>query len=162
MNNQNLRNVEFIVKMDDDAVLCPKQLFEYLDKKELTGKSYVGWFHQLDTWTSKVDIDHRSDEMFVLLGRDLVARIVSKPYCEHRTKKECESLGQLFDANWGGRSLGVWLSPMKDINPLPMNDVFDHNAINNRLEPENTLLFHPAKTTEIGEQKYANCPKVRL
>ena len=162
INNQNLRNVEFIVKMDDDAVLCPKQLFEYLDKKELTGKSYVGWFHRLDTWTSKVDIDHRSDEMFVLLGRDLVARIVSKPYCEHRTKKECESLGQLFDANWGGRSLGVWLSPMKDINPLPMNDVFDHNAINNRLEPENTLLFHPAKTTEIAEQKYANCPKVRL
>ena len=114
--------------MDDDAVLCPKQLFEYLDKKDLTSKSYVGWFHHLDTWTSKVDFDHRSDEMFVLLGRDLVARIASKPYCEHRTKKECESFGQLFDTNWGGTTLAVWLSPMEDINPLPMNDVFDHIA----------------------------------
>ena len=30
INNQNLKNVEYIVKMDDDAVICPKQLFEYL------------------------------------------------------------------------------------------------------------------------------------
>ena len=169
INNQNLKNVEYIVKMDDDAVLCPKKLFEYLNKKDLTRKSYVGWLHRLDTWTSKVDIDHRVDEMFVLLGRDLVARIVSKPYCEYRTWKVCESLGQLFDVNWGSRSLGLWLSPMKDINPLPMNDFFDFPAMNNKpnkhnkvLEPENTLLFHPAKTTEIAEQKYANCPKVRL
>ena len=162
INDSNLKDVKYIVKMDDDAVLCPAKLFEYLDNKKLTPKSYVGWFHNMGSWKSKVDYDHRSDEMFVLLGRDIVTRIASKTYCEQGTKSDCDSLGQLFDTNYGGTSLGIWLSTMNDIDPLPMNDVFDHMNSNTRLKPENTLLFHTAKTPYIAEQKYANCKNIRL
>ena len=162
VNNPNLKYVEYIVKMDDDAVLCPKQLFEYLDGSNLTGKSYVGWFHHMDTWKSQVDRYHRSDEMSVLLGRDLVTRIASKKYCDHDSITVCDSLGQLYDTNYGGNSIGVWLSQMNDINPLPMNKFFDHKDAKKRLRPEDTLLFHTAKTTKIAKQKYANCQKIRL
>ena len=168
VNNTNLKYVKYIVKMDDDVVLCPKQLFEYLDGSDLTEKSYAGWFHEMNTWNSQIDSHHRSDEMFVLLGRDLVTRIASKTYCEHEKKSKCDSLGQLYDTgDWAGTSLGVWLSQMKDINPLPMNDVFDHYSnyhyrTKERLKPENTLLFHPARTPEKVEEKYQNCQKIRL
>ena len=161
-NNPNLENVRYVVKMDDDAVLCPRKLFEYLNDKNLTTKSYVGWFHNIKTWKSKVDYDHRSDEMFVLLGRDIVNRIVSKRYCERGSRKDCDSLGQLYDTNYGGTSLGIWLSTMNDLNPLPMNDVFDHMKSNKRLKPENTLLFHAAKTPKIAKEKYSNCKKILL
>ena len=162
IKDPNLKNVKYIVKMDDDAVLCPQKLFEYLKDKNITTKSYVGWFHNMNTWKNEVNFDHRPDEMFVLLGRDLVARIASKTYCKSGTRKHCDSLGQLFDTNYGGTSLGIWLSNMKDIKPLPMNDVFDHMNSNKRLKPEHTLLFHTAKTPEKAKQKYANCQKVQL
>ena len=159
-NNPKLENVKFVVKMDDDAVLCPRQLFEYLDVNNLTTKSYLGWFHNIETWNSKVDYDHGADEMFVLLGRDLVNRIINKTYCELDSKKDCDSLGQLYDTNYGGTSLGIWLSTMTDLNPLPMNDVFDHMNSNKRLKPEKTLLFHTAKTPKIAKEKYSNCQKI--
>ena len=162
INDPNLENVKYIVKMDDDAVLCPLRLFEYLHSKKMNPRSYVGWFHNMDSWKSKVDYDHRSDQMFVLLGRELVTRIASKTYCAQETKKDCDSLGQLFDTNYGGTSLGIWLSTMNDIDPLPMNDVFDHFDANTRLKPEHSLLFHTAKTPKIAEEKYANCQKIRL
>ena len=162
VNNPKLKYVKYIVKMDDDAVLCPKQLFKYLDGINLTGKSYAGWFHSMDTWKSKVNRHHSSDEMFVLLGRDIVYRIASKKYCVNRNKIVCDSLGELYDTNSGGTSIGVWLSQMKDINPLPMNKVLDHKGSKKRLRAKDTLLFHAAKTPKIAKQKYANCRKVRL
>ena len=163
VNNPKLTNVKYIVKMDDDALPCPKKLFEYLDGRNLTGKSYAGWFHNMDTWKSQIDRFHRADEMFLLLGRDLVTRIASKPYCNHPSKIVCDSLGQLSDANCGGEAIGVWLSQMQDVNPLPMNNVIDHKGKGrNKLRPEDTLLFHTAKTPEIAKQKYANCQKMRL
>merc|ERR1719167_220915 len=117
----------------------------------------------MDTWKSQIDRFHRADEMFLLLGRDLVTRIASKPYCNHPSKIVCDSLGQLSDANCGGEAIGVWLSQMQDVNPLPMNNVIDHKGKGrNKLRPEDTLLFHSAKTPEIAKQKYANCQKMRL
>ena len=154
---QEFKDVKYVVKMDDDAILCPKKLFKYLSEKNLTTKSYVGWFHNMESWNSKVDYDHRSDEMFVLLGRDLVNRIASKKYCDSEERKDCESLNQLYDTNYGGTSLGIWLSEMNDIKPLPMNDVFDHKNTNVKLNPKDVLLFHTAKTPEIAKEKYSYC-----
>ena len=154
---QQFKDVKYVVKMDDDAILCPKKFFNYLSDKNLTTKSNVGWFHNMETWKSKVDEEHRSDEMFVLLGRDLVNRIVSREYCWSEERKDCDSLNQRYDTNYGGTSLGIWLSEMNDINPLPMNDVFDHMNSNDKLKPKDAILFHTAKTPEIAKEKYSYC-----
>ena len=159
INTPKFKDVKYVVKMDDDAILCPKKFFKYLSDKKLTTKSYAGWFHNMGSWKSKVDFDHRSDEMFVLLGRDLVNRIASKSYCKSKKRKDCDSLNQLYDTNYGGTSLGIWLSEMNDINPLPMNDVFDHMNSNKKLKPKDAILFHTAKTPEIAKEKYSNCRK---
>ena len=161
INSSSLRNVKYVVKMDDDVVLCPKQLFSYLSKK-INLKSYVGWFHNMNTWKSKVDYDHRSDEMFVLLGRDLIDRIVSQPYCKHETKEQCDSLGQLYDTNFGGTSLATWLSTMNDVDAIPMNARFQHTYSKKGLKAEHRLLFHPSKSPEKGHRIYSSCKKIRL
>ena len=81
----------------------------------------MGWFHEMETGTTKIDGHHRADERFVLIGRTLLERIVSKTYCENKKYEECQSLGQLYDADYGGISLRIWLSKMDDVVVLPMN-----------------------------------------
>ena len=161
INNTTLRNVRYVVKMDDDLVLCPKHLFNYLNQK-LTPRSYLGWFHNMDTWKSKVDFDHRSDEMFVLLGRQLIENILSKPYCEYERKEICDAFDQRFDTNYGGTSLGLWLSEMDDVHSIPMNDMFQHSYSKKILKQENRLLFHAVKSPSMGRKIYLHCKKITL
>ena len=160
INNPNLKNVKYVVKMDDDLVLCAAKFFNYLNTQNLTTKSYLGWFHNMNTWKSKVDVNHRSDEMFVLIGRDLVGQIASKEYCKEKTRSICDSLGHLYDTNYGGTSLGIWLETINNVNPIPMNHVFNHMNTNKELKPEDSLLFHATKTPIIAEEKYANCQRI--
>ena len=163
MNNPDLSNVRYIVKTDDDAVLCPKMLFKYLNKKHLTLTSYAGWFHHMDTWESKINKLHRVDGMFLLLGRDLVHRIVNQTYCHHGDSKECDTLGQLFDTGWDDESVALWISTMKDVNPLPLNHVFTHTLNSNkRIIAEKRLVYHAAKELETKEKMFSECQKIML
>ena len=60
--------------------------------------------------------------------------------------------------------MGIWLSEMHDVESLPMNDVFELNGHNSqqKLKPEDTLLFHAAKTVKIAKEKYSDCQKLRV
>ena len=79
-------------------------------------------------------LENRHDEMFVVLGRDLVHDILKKPHChpEKRTKQQvddsnenstvnhkqnakkgisnkCDRINFNYDTNFGGTSLGLWV-----------------------------------------------------
>ena len=92
----------------------------------------------------------------------MVDRIVSKSYCEYETIEKCDLLGQLFDTNFGGTSLGLWLSHMDDINALPLNDLFQHSYSKKILKQEVRLLFHAVKSPEMGRKIYSNCKKINM
>ena len=155
-DNAPYHNAKYVVKMDDDVVLCPKRLFPFLKNQNVNSKTYAGWFHNPDL--KKVGYHHRSDEMFVLIGKLLMNRIVSKRYCHNQNQKTCDNLGHLFDTNYGGTSLGLWLSKMSDVNELQMNSVCeDLRNSNTRLNSQTTLLFHPTKTLQKAKEKYLNC-----
>ena len=166
--SDQFRNVKYVIEMDDDVVLCPRQLFEYLNSKNLTSTSYVGWFHKIGNGTKKgkekVGANYFSDENFVLIGRGLMERVLSKKYCELRNEFKCDVLDQHFDNNYGGISLAKWLSKMDDINVLPMNSFFSHyvQVHNHTVKPSNLLLFHPAKNPKLIIEKYLNCHKVKI
>ncbi|XP_033743085.1 uncharacterized protein LOC117329304 isoform X1 [Pecten maximus] len=96
-------------KVDDDVFLCVPQIFTRLDEMKST-KLYYGWSHGSG---KKVNTDTRMDEMFVVLGRDLIERIAKRSYC---TGTKCNANVDLIDTNFGGTSIGSWLSIYKDID----------------------------------------------
>ena len=102
----------------------------------------------MDTWESKINKLHRVDGMFLLLGRDLVHR---------------DTLGQLFDTGWDDESVAIWISTMKDVNPLPLNHVFTHTLNSNkRIIAEKRLVYHAAKELETKEKMFSECQKIKL
>ena len=123
-NSKQFDNLQYVVKMDDDVVLCPRQLFQFFNQTGIHSKTYAGWFHNIE----QTNISHhkRADECFVMLGRFLVSKIVSKQYCDHNTQNTCDSFGQRFDTNYGGTSLGIWLSEMNDVDSFPLNNRLEH------------------------------------
>ena len=154
-NNEKYQNVRYVVKMDDDVVLCPERLFPFLENHNLNSRTYAGWFHHIDM---DLGFHHRADEMFIILGRVLMSRIVSKRYCQHRNQKTCDSLGHIFDTNYGGTSLGLWLSKMNDVNELHLNGYVEELRNSEiSLNTKDALLYHPTKTVEKMQEKYLKC-----
>ncbi|XP_021340121.1 uncharacterized protein LOC110441333 [Mizuhopecten yessoensis] len=96
-------------KVDDDVFLCVPQIFKRLDQLK-SSKLYYGWTHGVG---SRVNIDTRIDEMFVVVGKDLLERIAKRKYC---TEKKCNANEDLIDTDFGGTSLGAWLSIYDDID----------------------------------------------
>ena len=157
-NDRKYKNVKYVVKMDDDVVLCPERLFPFLKDQNINSRTYAGWFHNIDM---DLGYNHRADEMFILIGRLLIDRIALKRYCQHRNQKTCDSLGHIFDTNYGGTSLGIWLSKMNDVKELHLNKyVEDLRNSNITSNTKDALLFHPTKTVEEIREKYSNCRSV--
>ncbi|XP_069130058.1 uncharacterized protein [Argopecten irradians] len=96
-------------KVDDDVFLCVPQIFNRLNELK-SSTLYYGWSHGSG---KKVNIDTRMDEMFVILGRDLIGRIAKRKYCG---EPKCSKTEDLIDTNFGGTSIGSWLSAYDDID----------------------------------------------
>lgn len=106
--HQNYPNALLGAKVDDDAFLCVPQIFERLnDVKSIN--LYYGWKHGTG---KKVSKSVRIDEFFVVFGNTITTRISKRRYCQ---STNC-SKGMLIDTNYGGTSLGAWLSEYKDID----------------------------------------------
>ncbi|XP_033725741.1 uncharacterized protein LOC117315589 [Pecten maximus] len=101
-------------KVDDDVFLCVPQIFKRIDQFK-SSKLYYGWSHGAGC---NVDIDRRIDEMFVVIGKDLIERIAKRKYC---IGKHCNPSVDLIDTNYGGTSIGSWLSIYNDIDHQPDN-----------------------------------------
>ena len=147
--------------MDDDVVLYPRRLFQFFNHSEINLKTYAGWFHNIEH--QKTSHQKRADETFVLLGRNIVSIITSKEYCYHNSRKSCDSFGQLWDTNYGGTSLGIWLSQIPDVHVFPLNKMLFLSSVAKfaQVKPEETLIYNQAKTTIKAQEIYNNCPSTR-
>lgn len=135
-----------------------KTLNEFYLLSNLTHKSYI--------------MMSRMDEYFVVVGRGLVDRIVSRPLCSLRVSNESlhnELIGltiakclielkisatsnivPLIDLNSGGTSLAVWLSLYRDVNFIPKNkDGFIHYKLSRNI--------HKAAISTSLLQQCQNC-----
>ncbi|CAC5404001.1 unnamed protein product [Mytilus coruscus] len=92
-------------KMDDDVFLCIPQLTARLYEL-LSPKLYYGWRR---TTSNSPEID----EMFVVLGMDLIKRIVERKYCG---ESECNNHNELVDRNFAHEALYIWLSIYNDVD----------------------------------------------
>ena len=156
--NINLKYVKFIVKMDDDVVLCPKKLFEYLKAENMSLTVYAGWLHTFrepQFKYYKVGMLKRADEFFVILGVRLIERIATTIYCNDTNRALCGSKSQLFDTNYGGTSLGVWLSDMKDLQIIPLNKIVPSRG--HIHDMGRYFIYHPTKTVNIAKERYDAC-----
>ena len=72
----------------------------------------------------------RVDEMFVIVGREVALDIVKRKYCHPSRDSDCSRTENAFDTDFGGTSLGLWLSNVGDVKATALNNVFFH--YNNR------------------------------
>ncbi|KAK3581372.1 hypothetical protein CHS0354_016218 [Potamilus streckersoni] len=136
-----------VAKMDDDVFLCTKQMITRLNELKHT-RLYYGWQHQQGIV--------RIDEMFVVLGIDLVMRISQRKICSAK-EFECEK-SELVDTNWGGTSLGRWLSSYDDVITVPdnANIIYYHRGQKPSLDIRKEdnfchkyLLYHKASADDM-------------
>ena len=69
---------------------------------------------------------YRADEMFVILGVEIARRIANRRYCGLQHLEGCNLKEDLFDTNYGGTSLGLWLTPYTDVNVVAINAMGVH------------------------------------
>ncbi|XP_060066965.1 uncharacterized protein LOC132547214 [Ylistrum balloti] len=118
---ENFPDAVLGAKVDDDTFLCVPQIFTRLDALK-SSTLYYGWSHGSG---NKVDTRTRIDEMFVVLGQNLIKRIAKRKYC---TGPKCDPKIDLIDTNYGGTSLGSWLSIYNDIDYRRDNDRILHRG----------------------------------
>jgi len=116
---------ELIAKMDDDVYPCFPNLFERICR--VRNKTlYYGWKHGGSDQI--ISSDTRVDEMFVVVGRELVDRIVKRKYCgcfENTIMSDAcnkrNSKEELISHGFADMALGEWLSVYND-NVIRVSD----------------------------------------
>ncbi|XP_060071688.1 uncharacterized protein LOC132551553 [Ylistrum balloti] len=111
-------SVTLIAKLDDDTFLCVPQIFKRLD--ELKSQTlYYGWTH-----FAREKLNAKQfylDEMFVVVGKKLIDRIVKRNYCTDQ--KGCNASIDLIETNYADTSLVSWLSIYNDIDYVADNKI---------------------------------------
>ncbi|KAL3862580.1 hypothetical protein ACJMK2_008537 [Sinanodonta woodiana] len=137
-----------VAKMDDDVFLCVSKMLQRLSNLKHR-RLYYGWQHNKEYM--------QIDEMFVVLGMDLVLRINQRKYC-YRERSQCNNISELVDEGWGGKSIGLWLSVYDDVLTVPDNqNIIYYNRvmkppIDIRKEAnlcQKYLLYHKASVSDI-------------
>ncbi|XP_072044525.1 uncharacterized protein [Amphiura filiformis] len=110
---ENYPDTLLAAKLDDDVFLCVPQLLKRLDELKST-KLHYGWKHYGNTVKA-------IDEAFVVIGKDLLDRIVKREYCV-KVSSTCNDTIGLVDRNYAGWSMGFWLRIYDDVDFQPDND----------------------------------------
>lgn len=147
-------------RMGDDVFVCVPQLFERLDSLKST-TLYYGWRHGK---RKQIDKENRIDDMFLVLGKNLISLISKKIYC---SDSKCKNKDVLVETGHGGTSMAEWLSVYNDntnfVHFVADNDRIVHlgdnhnDSYNKYLKPnfcDNKLVFHQS-TCEIMQQLHA-------
>lgn len=108
-------NAPWIGKSDDDVFADLDAVSAFIGP-HLSPTLYAGWLHGKKAM-APTELN-RIDEAFVVVGMALVKRLVRRSYCVDNT--QCGTTG-LRDTNYGGTSLGLWLSVYDDVITLPLN-----------------------------------------
>lgn len=156
-------NARYVGKLDDDVIFCLPHIYtNILQADRGSGLVYYGWQHNRNEshsyeWrTVKNSIqDYRMDEFFVVIGRKLIDRIIGRPYvaCAPDICNSSNTLPQvsntLYDWNFGGLSLGHWLSIYHDVRFHPVNHLFIHitaiTRIHNYSERNSSFTYEQLK-----------------
>ncbi|CAC5362047.1 unnamed protein product [Mytilus coruscus] len=94
-------------RIDDDAFVCVPQIFQRLNSLK-SGTLYYGWRHGKK---KQIDRNNRIDDMFLVLGMDLISLISKKTYCG---ESKCKNKDELIETEYGGTSMAEWLSVYND------------------------------------------------
>lgn len=108
-------DVAWVGKCDDDVFIRTSELAKQI-QKVWNPLLYFGWRHGSGNRPSS---QTRVDEMMVIVGSEVITRLVPRRYCEDLSK--CDRQKDLFDTNYGGTSLGMWLSVYPDISITTFN-----------------------------------------
>lgn len=120
--------VQVIFKMDDDVIACMLSILQDvrgMSSDERT-RLYYGFLHNYGC--EKPNRSCRIDEAFVGVGRVLVDRIISRPYCANKQCEETSKSKPLIDTDYGGTSLGAWLEDYDDVFMRGENKHMVHKA----------------------------------
>lgn len=143
----------FVAKMDDDCVLCNNVLWPFV-WQHVAPDLYLG---RMDNYTDYVQHGAsaaairkfiRHDELFVVLGMELIERITDRRYCHHNNVSDaCDPTRDLFDTGFGGTSLGTWLEAYDDFTVVTFQDYFaQHRPFIESLQCNGTMPYaHPIK-----------------
>ncbi|CAG2207074.1 unnamed protein product [Mytilus edulis] len=94
-------------KLDDETFMCVPQIFYRLDN--LKSKSLCFSYNHIKGNATNIYSDF--DDLFVVLGRDIIARIANRTYC---TQNKCETKNK---TNYSGvKSLAKWITGSSDID----------------------------------------------
>lgn len=116
---KSFSNVAWIAKTDDDIYMHTHQVFKLI-KLHYSPLMYMGYRHHPG---NRINANSRMDEAFVVIGIELATRLVSRRYCNNTSA--CDRDRDLHDTNYGGTSLGIWLSIYDDIYAVNINYVID-------------------------------------
>jgi Galactosyltransferase len=125
----------FVAKLDDDCVICSNVMWPFV-WEHVTPTSYIGWMHKFNKGFNKTNATearnqigtwYRMDEFFVVIGKALVGGLARRRYCHNTTTAPCNKETDLFDTNYGGTSLGLWLHAYRDVlNITTLNEISQH------------------------------------
>lgn len=143
-------------RIDDDAFICVPQIFQRLDSLK-SGTLYYGWRHRK---RKQIDRNNRIDDMFLVLGMDLISLISKKTYCG---ESKCKNKDELIETEYGGTSMAEWLSVYNDNINFVHNDrivqlgTYYNDSYRKYLKPDfcdNKLVFHQS-TCEMMHQLHS-------
>ena len=116
--HENYPDAVLGARIDDDVFLCVPQMLNRLNELK-SPILYYGWKRGNENKPNHLRSYIHVDEMFVVLGRDLIKRIAGRNYCGNFT---CTNDEDLVERKWGSNSLSVWLSIYKDVYITGDND----------------------------------------
>ena len=124
----------FVAKVDDDAYVCAHAWDAVWARA--SPRMYLGWFHRHGS--------HRADEMFVVLGAELVDRLAARRYCG--SAGTCDRARDLVDTGYAGTSLGIWLGAYRDVAEVDLRRAgLTNSARGNESCGAAQLIAHPVK-----------------
>lgn len=139
--HQLFPNAPWIGKCDDDVFVNIDKFVELI-KPRVSPLMYCGWLHGIyEKAPSKMN---RIDEAFVVVGQTLAKRISRRRYC--KINLQCD-LEDLIDTNFGGTSLGHWLSIYNDVIVVKLNKYITLNSKQNmKVDVTESIIINGLKT----------------
>ena len=117
---ENYPDAQLGARIDDDVFLCVPQIVERLNLIK-SRTLYYGWAHAPG---NEIAGRRRIDEMFLVLGKELMERISKRQLCDSKT--QCNEKEQLVNWDWGTGCVATWLSMYDDIDVHFDNDRIIH------------------------------------
>lgn len=140
-------NIKWVGKCDDDVVVNTEKMND-ITIRNYSPLLYMGWKHGT---CDKPSQTCRIDEMIVIIGSELLNRLVKRKYCN---TEQCDKTTNLYDTNYGGTSLGLWLSIYDDIKMVSLNNQMISRFTKTTTDLQNILSVNGLKSPDLITKVY--------